>query len=238
MTKQLRKNAWRKQIRLETTECSKPKRPLTARQRAFNAKTTWRAAIKHFLRSQALHQSTREECAKLDQRNCLDGTQVFSTWRKFMTGSVRKCFGSDCVNSIVRRKRKLHWPDFVATRIRGTIFDKKRWLIWLDCHLNQMVGLRPNEQQATLLLTVRKQNRVMLITSRSLMLQHIQTNTLFYVDLRENGVLLIDLVTINLSILVDTSREGWMQWKLLFEIMRLVHSPRWLVFRWLLLCCM
>jgi len=49
---------------------------------------------------------------------------------------------------------------------------------------------------------------VMLKTSRPLMLQHIQTNALFYVDLRENGVLLIDLATINFSMMVDTPREG------------------------------
>ena len=50
------------------------KRTSTARQRAFKAKTTWRAAINSFLRLQALHQSTREESAKLDQRNCLNVT--------------------------------------------------------------------------------------------------------------------------------------------------------------------
>ena len=66
------------------------KRTSTARQRAFKTKTTWRAATNSFLRSQALHQSTREESAKLDQRNCLDVTKPFA-----ISGgtTVRRCCG-------------------------------------------------------------------------------------------------------------------------------------------------
>ena len=119
--------------------------------------------------------------------------------------------GALCAHGLCGRRRqwKLHWPHFMATWIRGTV-TKEAWLIRLHCHLNQRVSLRPNGRQATLLLTVRQRNHVMLKTSRPLMLQHIQTNALFYADLRENGVLLIDLATINFSMLVDTPREGWM----------------------------
>jgi len=70
------------------------KRTSTARQRAFKAKTTWRTAINSFLLLQALHQPTREESAKLDQRNCLDVTlneEKLWTNRCELRGTARHC---------------------------------------------------------------------------------------------------------------------------------------------------